>query len=68
MPTNNDNAEPRNFRAPTALSKGTARHQTDQSAFLDLENERTERQLKTDRLRRLRMAAENEKRSADQSS
>lgn len=64
MPTNNDNAAARNFRTPTALAKGTARNQTDQSAFQDLKNERTERQLKTERLRRLRIAAETEDQSS----
>ncbi|MEO1657842.1 MAG: hypothetical protein AAFR65_08980 [Pseudomonadota bacterium] len=47
----------RSFAAPRVRSRGTLRGIDEADAFKDLEVERYERQLKTERLRKLRIAA-----------
>ncbi|MEM0930721.1 MAG: hypothetical protein AAGI89_15655 [Pseudomonadota bacterium] len=56
MSVDNTNRPLRSFTAPKVRSRGTLRGSDDADAFKDLEAERYERQLKTERLRKLRMA------------
>ncbi|NNU14966.1 hypothetical protein HK107_01340 [Parvularcula sp. ZS-1/3] len=46
------------FSKPVALAKGAPRVGSEQVALLDVEAERSERQLKTERLKKLRLEAE----------
>lgn len=57
MPADETNKTQRSFAAPKVRSRGALRGIDDADAFKDLQVERYERQLKTERLRKLRIEA-----------
>jgi len=57
MSADETNKTQRSFAAPKVRSRGALRGIDDADAFKDLQVERDERQLKTERLRKLRIAA-----------